>query len=137
MRWFTAVRGQGALLNGLPIRVSDRTELKRALLGTGFPYDVGGRVEDILGPLRGFLQAAQGVRRVGSAAMDLCMVACGRYDGFWELGLHTWDVAAGILLIREAGGKVTDFDGIEGDLLIERVVASNGHLHAPMLDILK
>jgi myo-inositol-1(or 4)-monophosphatase len=130
---FTAIKGAGAYLNGSRIRVSSQTELKRALLGTGFPYDVAGRLEAILTPLRGFLAGAQGVRRVGSACMDLCQVACGRYDGFWELGLHEWDVAAGFLIIREAGGRVTNFDGDEGDLIIERVVASNGHLHDLLL----
>ncbi len=133
----TAVRGGGAFCNGNPIRVSDQRDLQRALLGTGFPYDVSTRLDDIVTPLRGFLQAAQGIRRAGSAAMDLCMVASGRYDGFWELGLKPWDVAAGFLIIREAGGRVSNFRGEAGALVTDRVVASNGWLHDAMLTVLE
>jgi myo-inositol-1(or 4)-monophosphatase len=130
---YTAGRGQGAFCNGQRLRVSEERELRRAVLGTGFPYDVASRVDDILAPLRVFLQRAQGVRRTGSACLDLCMVAAGRYDGFWELGLSVWDVAAGFLVVQEAGGRVSDFSGRPGALLTDQVLVSNGHLHDALL----
>jgi myo-inositol-1(or 4)-monophosphatase len=108
---FSAARGEGATLDGRPLRVSATTELSRALLCTGFPYDVQQRPEGPLGLLRRFIVRAQGIRRTGSAALDLAYVACGRFDGFFEFGLKPWDVAAGALLVQEAGGVMVRIDG--------------------------
>ncbi len=108
---FTATRGGGATLNGRSIHISSERELRRALLATGFGYDVHHAKVDNLEFFARFIKRAQAVRRAGSAALDLAYVACGRFDGFWELSLHPWDVAAGILLVEEAGGHVTDLYG--------------------------
>src|SRR6185503_17633642 len=108
---FTAERGGGAFLNGRPIRVSDAAELVDALLVTGFPYDVHDRVDEIVGLFGAFVGRARAVRRLGSAAIDLCYVAAGRFDGFWESDLKPWDVAGGSLIVTEAGGRVTAMDG--------------------------
>jgi myo-inositol-1(or 4)-monophosphatase len=114
---FTASRGQGAQVDGRRIRVSGQKQLERALVGTGFPYR---RVDDELGPymdmLTKILKSTSGVRRPGSAALDLCYVAAGRFDAFWETGLKSWDIAAGSLIIREAGGMVSGLDGSENYL---------------------
>jgi len=132
---FLASRGGGATLNGLPIRHSGCAEVGEALLVTGFPYDVHQEHEEILRLLGAFLTRAQGVRRLGSAALDLAWVACGRLDGYWESKLKPWDVAAGLLMVREAGGVVTDYEG--GDRVIEtgRVVAAPPALQPRMLEI--
>jgi myo-inositol-1(or 4)-monophosphatase len=132
---FTAVRGAGARLNGAPIAVSATEALGRALLGTGFPYDHRQRVDQYLGLWREALRCAQGVRRAGSAALDLCYVACGRFDGFWEAKLHPWDVAAGRLIVEEAGGRVTDFQGGPHPLSGEETIASNGAIHQELLEM--
>jgi myo-inositol-1(or 4)-monophosphatase len=108
---FSAARGEGATLNGRPLRVSGAADLKRSLLCTGFPYDVHQRPEVPVGLLRRFIVRAQGVRRTGSAALDLAYVAAGRFDGFFEFGLKPWDVAAGALLVQEAGGTMCRIDG--------------------------
>ncbi len=108
---FVAVRGNGATRNGVTIRVSGCTELRRALVSTGFSYDHQTRAEEYSRPFTAMLKVAQGIRRNGSAALDLAWVACGRFDGHWEFNLSPWDVAAGFLLIREAGGTVLGFDG--------------------------
>ncbi len=126
---FTAGRGLGARLNGEPIRVTGEAELGRALLGTGFPYDVWSKPERPLKLFDGFVRRAQGLRRAGSAALDLCYVAAGRFDGFFEVTLKPWDLAAGTLLVREAGGEVTDLSGGPLDLFQGDVLASNGVLH--------
>ena len=133
---FTATRGGGAFLNGRPIRVSTETELRGALLATGFAYDVHDAEVDNLEYFARFIKRAQAVRRAGSAALDLAYVACGRFDGFWELSLHPWDVAAGILIIEEAGGRVTDLDGGTPDPSGRTCVATNGPLHQTMLDVI-
>ncbi len=132
---FSAVAGRGALLNGRPLRVSDETVPKRALLGTGFAYvdDTIHRNVEVFGRV---LPQVRSIRRPGSAALDLCSVAAGRLDGFWELGLNPWDVAAGILLIQEAGGTVTLADGSPYRLGEPSLVASNGHLHGKLLRLL-
>ena len=134
---FTATRGGGAFLNGRPIHVSTETELRGALLATGFAYDVHDAEVDNLEYFSRFIKRAQAVRRAGSAALDLAYVACGRFDGFWELSLHPWDVAAGILIIEEAGGRVTDLYGGTPDPSGQTCVATNGPLHETMLDVIR
>jgi myo-inositol-1(or 4)-monophosphatase len=133
---FTGERGRGAYLNGRPLRTTGETELIRSLLITGFPYDVHDHPERV-DLFRRFVTTARGVRRGGSAAIDLCYVAAGRADGFWEEVLNPWDYLAGALLVEEAGGRVSRFDdapiGVEkGELL-----ATNGPLHPAMLAVLK
>jgi len=133
---FVAQRGRGATLNGEPIRVSAVDDLDRALVGTGFPYDRRLRTDFYLGFVADFITRAQDVRRAGAAALDLCYVACGRFDGFWEWRLQPWDTAAGALIVREAGGRVSDFRGEGFDLYGEQTLASNGFLHAAMIGVL-
>ncbi|MCX8160249.1 MAG: inositol monophosphatase [Candidatus Saccharicenans sp.] len=133
---FMAVRGQGANLNGHPIRVSRTRRLDRSLLATGFPYDVRTSRDNNLDHFSNFAVRAQAIRRLGSAALDLCYVACGRFDGYWEKKLKPWDLAAGVLLVEEAGGRVSDLQGKKFKLPGPHVVASNGHIHRPMLEIL-
>lgn len=133
---FTAEKGRGATLNGKPIRVSRTDELGNALLVTGFPYDIKHR-EQFARHLTEFLLTSRGVRRDGSAAIDLAYVACGRFDGFWEEGLNPWDVAAGKLLIEEAGGTVSYYDGSPFSIYTPPIVASNGTIHAEMLNVLR
>src|SRR5437867_13454231 len=118
------------------MRVSDIDRLDSALLVTGFHYSIRETPEPALGLFRDFLVRAQGVRRDGSAALNLCYVACGRFDGFWESRLSPWDMAAGVLLVREAGGRVTRFDGAPFALDGRQILATNGTLHAPMQDVL-
>lgn len=132
---FTAEKGQGASLNFKPIHVSTTPRLGDSLVVTGFPYDFKSR-EDFARHLTEFLLGSRGVRRDGSAAIDMAYVACGRFDGFWEEGLSPWDVAAGYLMIREAGGRVTDYDGKEYSIYKPPIVASNGLIHEEMLTIL-
>lgn len=133
---FTAERGVGAWLNGEPIRVSAAATLSDSVLVTGFPYDIRDRMREILEPFAAFLREARAVRRLGSAAIDLCWVASGRLDGFWEQGLHAWDTMAGALLVQEAGGRVSALDGGPWDPHGGRVLASNGHLHEAMVKVL-
>jgi len=133
---FWAVEGEGAFLNGQPIRVSPVARLDRSLLATGFPYDIRESRLNNLDHFTNFAVRAQAVRRCGSAALDLSYVACGRFDGFWELKLKPWDVAAGSLIIREAGGRVTDFSGAAFDLFEPELAASNGLVHDEMLRVL-
>jgi myo-inositol-1(or 4)-monophosphatase len=123
--------GGGATLNGVPIRVSDTDEPIRALIATGFPYD---RTEmpEALELFGRFAALTRGMRRLGSTALDLCYVAAGRLDGYYERGIWPWDIAAGGLILEEAGGKVTDYRGGELDLKGREIVASNGHLHPAM-----
>ena len=133
---FAAERGQGATLNERAIRVSDVDDLNSAMLCTGFPYDVRER-PDFARHFTSFTMRAQAVRRDGSAALDLACVACGRFDGFWEDGLNPWDTAAGLLLIEEAGGQVTDYKGAALDIYTPEVLASNGLVHEAMMGVLK
>jgi myo-inositol-1(or 4)-monophosphatase len=132
---FTAERGQGASLNGRRILVSPVNSLSGALLCTGFPYDVRERSE-FARHFANFIMNAQGVRRDGAAALDLAYVACGRFDGFWEEGLKPWDVAAGALMIEEAGGRVSKYDGAPLNIYTPPVLASNGLLHEQMMRVL-
>jgi myo-inositol-1(or 4)-monophosphatase len=129
---FVAVRGRGARLNGRPIQVSATPSLDRALLATGFPYDRRERRNFYFTFWEAFMMRTQGVRRTGSAALDLCYVACGRVDAFWEFGLRPWDVAAGALIVAEAGGQVTNLDGSALDLDAGKILASNRKLHRAM-----
>jgi myo-inositol-1(or 4)-monophosphatase len=134
---FTAERGNGALLNGRPLRVSKTAHLIDALLVTGFPYDVHMRVDEIVGLFGKFIATARAVRRLGSAAIDLCWVAAGRMDGFWEADLKAWDIAGGALIVAEAGGRVTTTDGTPFVSRAGQVLATNGLLHDPMLDVIR
>jgi myo-inositol-1(or 4)-monophosphatase len=131
---FTAVRGGGAFLNGHPIRVSRLKDENRILLGTGFPFRARHLLDLYLRSFAHFFHHARGIRRGGSAAMDLAYVAAGRLDAFWEMTLSPWDIAAGVLLIEEAGGRVTDFFGANTYLESGHVIASNGLLHDWMAD---
>ncbi|MEW6388815.1 MAG: inositol monophosphatase family protein, partial [Thermodesulfobacteriota bacterium] len=133
---FEAGRRGGAWLNGRPIRVSKVDRLDAALLATGFPYDIRERLPETIARLGRMLGIAQGVRRAGSAALDLCYVACGRFDGFWEENLKPWDTAAGVLLVSEAGGRVSTFRGEAYELASPNITASNGALHQSILDCL-
>ena len=133
---FSAEAGGGAFLNDEPIRVSSIGDLGRSLVATGFPYDVRESRANMAAHDR-FLLAAQAVRRCGSAALDLCYVACGRFEGFWELKLNPWDTAAGAVVLAEAGGRLTDFQGRPADIYIPELCASNGLVHQAMLDILR
>jgi myo-inositol-1(or 4)-monophosphatase len=133
---FAAARGAGATLNGERLQVSEHAELRRSLLVTGFPYDIH---EDFSLPLRlfgAFLSRARAIRRLGSAALDLAWVACGRFDGFWEQKLKPWDLAAGVLLAREAGAVATDLGG--GDRILDggEIVAANPALHPRLLEVI-
>ena len=134
---FTAARGHGAFCNGEPLHVSQVRSLSDALLITGFPYDFRERLDTIVDQFRNFLVASQAVRRGGSAALDLCYVAAGRLDGFWELNLHPWDTAAGKIILEEAGGRVTDFRGGPFSIYMKEILASNGLLHDEMIAILQ
>lgn len=133
---FAAERGRGASLNNKPIRVSGTEELGDALIVTGFPYDFKRR-EDFARHLTQFLLNSRGVRRDGSAAIDMAYVACGRFDGFWEEGLNPWDMAAGVLLIEEAGGQISNYNGSKFNLYNPPILASNGLIHSQMSDILR
>ena len=133
---FTAERGGGAFLNGKPMKVSAAETLLESVLVTGFPYDVHARVAEIVGLFGEFVGRARAVRRLGSAAIDLCYVAAGRMDGFWERDLNAWDIAGGALLVEEAGGSITNFEGAPFDSRGRSVVASNGTIHQAMLDVI-
>lgn len=134
---FAAERGAGATCNDQKIQVSEIERLERALVVSGFPYDVRERMEEYLPAWREFLNHAQGVRRLGAAAIDMACVAAGRMDGFWEQGLNAWDVAAGWVIIEEAGGCVTKLDGSPFDNHSASLLCSNGLVHDEMLDVLK
>jgi myo-inositol-1(or 4)-monophosphatase len=134
---FYAETGRGATLNGKKIRVSKISAVSDALLGTGFYYTTGDRLAEEVEIFRKVQDKALGVRRPGSAAMDLAYVACGRYDGFWERGLSSWDVAAGMILIEEAGGKVTNYRNEKISIDDGEVVATNGSIHPAILDLIR
>jgi myo-inositol-1(or 4)-monophosphatase len=134
---FTAERDGGAFLNGVPLRVSDASTLVDAMLVTGFPYDVHTRVEEIVGLFAAFVGQARAVRRLGSAAIDLCYVAAGRMDGFWERDLKAWDIAAAALIVSEAGGQLSTFTGAPYTSRGREVVATNARLHGAMLEVIR
>jgi myo-inositol-1(or 4)-monophosphatase len=133
---FHAARGFGACLNRRKISVSREATLERALLATGFAYDIGTARKNNLGLFARMAKKAQGIRRPGSAAIDLCWLAAGRIDGFWELKLHPWDTAASVVLVEEAGGRVSRLDGAEYSVFDKDILASNGRLHAAMSGVL-
>lgn len=133
---FTALEGRGAQLNGRPIHVSDAVSLDSSLLVTGFAYDIRESPRNNLDHFVKFSLRAQGMRRTGSAALDLCYVAAGRFDGFWEVTLNPWDMAAGSVIVREAGGRLTNFCGDDLSIYGQELVASNGHIHQAMLKVL-
>jgi myo-inositol-1(or 4)-monophosphatase len=134
---FTATRGSGARRNGQPIRVSEIAEPQKALIGTGFPFKHREGIAPYMKVLPRIIEQIAGLRRAGSAALDLCDVACGRFDAFWELRLAPWDVAAGILLIREAGGVVTDLEGNPAGIAHGPIVAGNPTMHAWLIEQLR
>lgn len=131
---FTAETGQGAFLNGAGILVSQTQALERAVVATGFPYDHADHADEYAAALGAVLERVNGLRRFGSAALDLAWVAAGRFDAFWELGVAPWDQAAGIILVREAGGRVTDPFGTDSLPWTRLVMASNGTLHEELVD---
>jgi myo-inositol-1(or 4)-monophosphatase len=133
---FVAERGSGAFLNGARIEVSKVTSLEKGLLATGFPYDIRTTSRNNIDHFTNFSVNAQAIRRAGSAALDLSYIAAGRFDGFWELKLRAWDVAAASLIIEEAGGRITDFSGGEFSIYSSECLASNGLLHDDMIKIL-
>jgi myo-inositol-1(or 4)-monophosphatase len=133
---FSAEFGSGAFLNGEAIHVTETVRLDEAHLVTGFVYDDTSMVEENLLHFADFIRRARSVRRDGSAALDLCYLACGRFDGFWELGLNPWDTAAGVLIVEEAGGKVTNFTNGDYSIYTKEILASNGGLHDGMVKVL-
>jgi myo-inositol-1(or 4)-monophosphatase len=133
---FTATKGVGAYLNDRRIRVTKVTHLENALMGTGFPFKEVGGIDEYLRMFKNMTLNCSGIRRPGAAALDLAWVAAGRLDGFWEIGLSPWDMAAGVLLVREAGGLVGDLDGGEKFLENGRIVASNGKIFGAILKVL-
>ena len=134
---FSATKGDGATLNGRPIQVSGQKQVIESLLVTGFPYNLDETEDPLLNRLSHCLTSSQGVRRLGSAAIDLCYVACGRFDAFWEESLHVWDVAAGMLIASEAGAVITDFKNRPFTLDQKEILATNGHIHEEMLSLLE
>ena len=134
---FSARRNKGAKLNGKKILVSKIKNLKQSLLVTGFPYDRKKSIEKNFINFKNLTLQSQGVRRDGAAAMDLCYVACGKLDGFWETKLSPWDVAAGILILKEAGGKITKFKGEKYDIYSKEIIATNGFIHGELIRKLK
>jgi myo-inositol-1(or 4)-monophosphatase len=134
---FLAEQGSGARLNGKNIRVSAVGQLDKSMLATGFAYNVRETADNNLNHFSKFLMKAQAIRRDGVAAIDLCYLAAGRYDGFWELNLFPWDVAAGSLMIQEAGGRTTDFRGKPFEIYSKEILASNGSLHDSMIQVLR
>lgn len=134
---FQARRGEGATLNGEAIHVSGIERLDSALVGTGFPYDRRTAADLYLRLMKEVMTRAQGIRRVGSAALDLCALACGRLDGFWEAQLRPWDTAAGALIAGEAGARVTNFAGAGFDLYGDEILVSNGRIHDEIVEALR
>ena len=134
---FHAQKGKGAYLNGKPIRVSPRSQLKDAMLATGFPFRHKKYLHPYMQCFENIFEYISGVRRMGAAAIDLAYVACGRLEAYWELALGPWDMAAGSLIVREAGGRVSDFWGREDYLPNEYFLSSNGLIHDPLIDIIR
>jgi myo-inositol-1(or 4)-monophosphatase len=134
---FSAEKGSGAFMNGEKLKVTSTDTLERSLLATGFPYDIKRNPFNCVQHFNEFLMTAQAIRRLGSAALDICYVAAGRMDGFWEVNLHPWDTAAAVLITTEAGGKVTDFTGGKYGIYQKNILLSNGVIHEQMIEVLK
>lgn len=134
---FTGVKGVGSWLNGRRIHVSKTSRFIRAFLSTGFPYNVHRTADNNLNHFRNFIRRCQAVRRDGVAAVDLCYVACGRYDGFWESGLWAWDVAAAKVILEEAGGKLSQYDGGPFTIYGKEIIASHGKIHRQMVRVIQ
>jgi myo-inositol-1(or 4)-monophosphatase len=134
---FSGARGMGSFLNGERLRTSAVDQLSHALLITGFPYNFRDRIDLVMLQFRGFLMEAQAVRRGGSAALDLCYIAAGRCDGFWELNLQPWDTAAGRVIAEEAGARITDFQGNPFSIYMKEILASNGRIHGEMQAVIQ
>ncbi|MBI3788910.1 MAG: inositol monophosphatase [Ignavibacteriales bacterium] len=133
---YSAEKGKGATLNGKPIRVSKVSKLIESMLVTGFPYTIRDNPDEIIRHFSSFLVEAQAIRRLGSAALDLCYVAAGRLDGFWEAYLNPWDMAAGVLIAEEGGGTFTDFRGFPSSIYNKQLLVSNGLIHEQMVKVL-
>jgi len=133
---FFAEKGKGATLNGRPINVSGKSDFKQAFLVTGFPYKWPDAAEHPIKVFEMLVLEGLPVRRLGSAAIDLCWVACGRFDGFWEYNLQAWDVAAGYLIVKEAGGRVSDFKGRDASVFERQTLATNGLIHEAILEMI-
>jgi myo-inositol-1(or 4)-monophosphatase len=134
---YCGMKGQGATMNGRPIQVSDTDKLDEALLVTGFPYDLPSVIDPLMERLKQCVLSAQGIRRLGSAALDLCYVACGRFEGFWEQNLAPWDTAAGIVIAQEAGATVSDFSNRPYRIGGKEILATNGLIHKAMTRLLR
>jgi myo-inositol-1(or 4)-monophosphatase len=134
---FTATAGKGAHLNGKPIRVSTTASVEDSLLVTGFPYNVRDILPAVAARFTNCLGLSQGIRRLGSAALDLCYVACGRFEGYWEQSLKPWDAAAGVLIAQEAGAVVTDFANNPYTIDQPQILATNGHIHDHLIKLLE
>ena len=134
---FVAEKNKGAFLNDKRIYISKTRDLSKSLLATGFPYDIRESKVNNLGHFKNFALTSQAIRRAGSAALDLCYLAKGIFDGFWELKLSPWDTAAGILIVKEAGGKVTNFSGEKFSIYAKDILATNGKIHNQMIQVLK
>lgn len=133
---FSAVYGKGAWCNGIPIRVSSTRSLQDSLLATGFPYQVPQMIDVVVPRFSRCLKAARGIRRLGAAAMDICYLSCGRFDGFWEQNLKPWDTAAGTVIAREAGARITDFSNHPYTLASDQILVTNGRIHDDLLQLL-
>jgi myo-inositol-1(or 4)-monophosphatase len=133
---FTATKNKGAQLNNQPIHVSNKKVLKESLLVTGFPYNLNTILTPLITRFQNCLSASQGVRRLGSAALDLCYVACGRFDGYWEENLNPWDTAAGVLIAQEAGAIATDFKNRPFHIKKKQILVTNGHIHSEIMTLL-
>ena len=134
---YSSEKGGGAFRNGKKIQVSSNDDIRKSMIVTGFPYNVAENPDHIFERLIAFLKTARAVRRLGSAAIDFCYVASGVFDGFWEVHLHPWDVCAGKLIVEEAGGVVTNFDGEISDIYSKQILATNGKVHKKMVEILQ
>ena len=134
---FSALAGEGAFLNNRPITVSETRCVGDSLLATGFPYSLPPVFHQLMYRFSACLKNARGIRRLGSAALDLCYLACGRFDGFWEQNLHPWDTAAGLCITREAGARVTDFSNNAFSINKDEILATNGHIHQAMITLLE
>lgn len=134
---FVAERGKGAYLNGKRLAVSATPDLNRSLLATGFPYDIRQSKENNLNYFNVMAKEVQAIRRAGAAALDIAYVAAGRFDGFWELKLQPWDMAAGCLIVEEAGGEITDIMGSRWNMLSPNILVSNGRIHEPMIAVFR